>query len=145
MDLSSSSHEWVGITITMIDYRMDCECAACSMGRMWKFPVFFSLVECKLNQQRRIMDQLLRVLKIDLLAFDQLVHVHRHVQHHRNPVNRINHHGMVQILNNNNQQRKVHLRLVQEIFIEEIFTWKRIFISFRINDECSWTWFLCDK
>ncbi len=67
------------------------------------------------NQRMKIMAQHLRVLKIDLVVFDQLVHIHRHVQHHRNQMKQINHYGIVRILIN--QITKVHFKLVQGIIL----------------------------
>ncbi len=72
------------------------------------------------NQQMRIMEQPRRMFKIDLLVFDQLVHIHQHVRHHLNSMNPINPYGIIRIPNN--KRLKVHFKMVQKkIFIQRNF------------------------
>lgn len=99
------SHEWV--EIIMIDHRMDCEWLNGVI--VGNFFLFFQVVEIR-NQWKEIMNQLHRVLKIDLVVFDQRVHVHRHVPRLRKRMNPIDRCGIVQITNK--KQSKVRFRMV---------------------------------
>ncbi len=68
------------------------------------------------NQLMKIMVHYHLVFKIDLVVFDQQVHIHQHVQHHQNQMKQIhfqliiNHYGIVQILNS--KLIKVHFKMV---------------------------------